>query len=184
MSAISFIVELRIRNQPPFLSRQINSQFVAKSLRNHVVFPDRNGVLRRTVFTVAKHTEQSPTEIGVARCSNSRNQWQGRSVSMAAYCQSSVMEPMWTRECRTLFSDDSFLQERQSLRCLERRSRRIHSHQGTIQKRFSHITLQSQMVLTTLAANHQMRVIIGRGYQTKDFSGLRFDSHNASNLIL
>ena len=50
--------------------------------------------LSGTIVKRAKHTEQSPTEIGVARCSNSRNQWNGRSVRVAAYCQSSGMEPM------------------------------------------------------------------------------------------
>ena len=40
------------------------------------------------------------------------------------------------------------------------------------------------MVLATLTANHQMRVVVGRRYQTEDFSGFRFDGNDTTNLVL
>ena len=49
----------------------------SRSLRYHVVFPYGNGVYCGRPYFVTEHAIQSPTEIGITRGSDGRNQRQG-----------------------------------------------------------------------------------------------------------
>ena len=64
-STISFIIKLSIRDQSALLPRQVYSKFITKTLRNHVIFPNSNGILRGAILPITKHPEQSPAKIRV-----------------------------------------------------------------------------------------------------------------------
>ena len=149
-----------------------------------MVFPHRNGVLRRTILLVAKHAEQSPTKVRITRSGYCWNQRQRRAMPMATYMQTYIIETMCTRKSRVVFMNNTFLQECQCLRSLKSRTRRIRSHNRTIQQRFPPVPLQHPMVLSTLAANHQMRIEGGRRHHAKNLSRSGFDSYDSSNLML
>lgn len=68
------VIELGIRNQSALLAGKVGLQPIAESLRHHVVFPHRDGIMYRAVLLVAEHAEQPPAEIRIAGSGNGGNQ--------------------------------------------------------------------------------------------------------------
>ena len=79
---------------------------------------------------------------------------------------------------------DILLQKGKSLCRLERGSRRIGSHYGTVQQRFLPVFLKQVMVLPTLASNHQAGIKSGRRDHAQDVSRSRLYGHNRTYLVL
>ena len=182
---ICVVIKLRIGYQPALFAGQIRAELVAESLRHHVVFPHRDGVLGRIVFlTVAEHVVQPPAEVGVARSGDGRHQGEGRSVPVATYPQSAMDKTMGTRISGRVLADDALLEERHRLRRLEGAARRISALDGAVQQGLSRVFLQGNVVLAPLPADEQVRVERRRGYHAKDFARLRLDGHYASDLVL
>ena len=163
---IGLVVELCIRYQSTLFAGEVGTEPIAEALRYHVVFPYGNGILRRTVFFITEHAIQSPTEIGITRGSDGRNQRQRRTMSVTSHMKAFMIETMRTRESRIIFVDNLFLKESQCLRRLEGGARRISSHDGTVQQRLPLVHLQQAVVLSPLAPYHQMRVKGRRGNHT------------------
>lgn len=133
-----------IRNQSPFLSRQVDTELIPEPHRHHIVFPHRHGLLHILVFRpVAEHVIESPTKVSIAGSSNGRHQLGRCRMSVASHFQSAINKPMVTRVSR-FGSNDAFLKKSQRLRGLECGAGRILPHDGTVQQGFQRITAQSQ----------------------------------------
>ena len=78
--------------------------------------------------------------------------------------------------------NDTFRHESQSLGGLKSRTRRILTHNATVQQGFPYILTQQQVTLGTLTTNHHTRIIAGRADHTEHFARRGFDSHNTTYL--
>ena len=80
-------------------------------------------------------------------------------MTVTSYVQSSVRESVISWEGCT-WSDDTFGQESQRLRGLEGRTRRILSHDTTVQERFPRILGEPLMHLSSVLT-HQLTRVVG-----------------------
>ena len=74
---VSSVIKRSIRYQATLLTRQINTQFIAKSHAHHIVTPTIHGFLYVAIFaSIAQHIIESPAEITVARRADGLNEVQ------------------------------------------------------------------------------------------------------------
>ena len=82
----------------------------------------------------------------------------------------------------SLGRNDTFAQEHRSLSRLERRARRILSHDTAVEQRMGRIFTQSFLCLATHLANHRMRIVSRRRNHTENFACRGFDGDNRTQL--
>ena len=95
--------------------------------------------------------------------------------------QTAIVETAVARECGAR-SDDAFGHVRQSLRRLERRARRIHTHYRTVEERFPSVLGKSAVILGACAANHDARVVGRSRHHAEHFARARVESHDRTYL--
>lgn len=181
-AAIVAVVVVGVRNHAALLARKVDAQFVAEAHRHHIVAPYIHSVVRILVFgAVAYHVVESPTEVGVARSADGVDKSDRSGVGVAADMQTAIVETAVARECGA-WSDNAFGHVRQSLRRLERRSRRVHTHYRTVEERFPSVLGKSAVILGARAANHDARVVGRSRHHAEHFARARVESHDRTYL--
>ena len=179
---VRIIVELRIWNKPTFLTRQVDTQLIAKAHAHHIVAPSVHGVLHTAIFLpVAYHVVESPTEEGIARCAESGNKRQRRGVAVAANVKSLEVEAVGAAE-RSTWSYYSLAEKSKSLCGFEGRSRRIASHYAAVEQRFPCVSAQHSVVLASVASYHDSWVVGWRRHHTEHLTSGRLYRHNTAYL--
>ena len=102
-------------------------------------------------------------------------------MGVTAHPQAAVYVSVVARICRVQV-DYAFLQQYQSLRRLECRTRRIGAHQRTVKQRPRFVVYEFAVILAALSAHKQTRVIGGRRHKAQYFAGRRLDGHDSSAL--
>lgn len=181
-AAIVAVVVVGVRNHAALLARKVDAQFVAEAHRHHIVAPYIHGVVWILVFgAVAYHVVESPAEVGVARSADGVDKSDRSGVGVAADMQTAIVETAVARECGA-WSDNAFGHVRQSLRRLERRPRRIHTHYRTVEERFPSVFGKSAVILGACAANHDAWVVGWRRHHAEHFARARVESHDRTYL--
>ena len=181
---VGLVIELCIWNQTSLLARQIDAQLIAESHTHHIVFPYSHRLLHRAILLlVAYHIIKSPAEVTVAGSTDSIYQRNRRRVAMTSHMQTFVRETMITWEgCAR--SDDSLGKIGQRLGSLEGRTRRILSHDTTVQERFPRVLRQPLVHLPSILT-HQSAWIIGRRRNHRQHRTVSWvDGNDTSNLAL
>ena len=181
---VGLVVELCIRNQSSFLARQVDAQLVAESHAHHIVFPNGHRILHRTILAlVSKHIVESPTEITVARSTDGIHQCDWRRVTVATYVQSPVRESVITwKGCAR--SDDTLGKISQCLSGLERRTRRILSHDASVEQRLPWVLREPSVHLASVLSHQFTRVVRWRGNHCQHRTVSRVDGHDTAYLSL
>ena len=181
---VGLVIELCIWYQTSLLARQIDAQLIAESHTHHIVFPYSHRLLHRTIlFLIAYHIIKSPAEVTVAGSTDSIHQCNRRRMAVTSHMQTSVRETMITWESCAR-SDDSLGKIGQRLGGLEGRTRRILSHDTTVQERFPRV-LREPLVHLSSILTHQSARIIGRRRNHRQHRSVSWvDGHDTSNLAL
>ena len=103
----------------------------------------------------------------------------GRAVAVAAHMETFIVEAVMAGE-GDVGVDDALLQTDESLRDFERGARRVGAHDGAVKERFHRVLAQQAMVLPSVAADHDARVVSGRGGHAEYFPRFRFYGHDSA----
>ena len=183
-AAVGFVVGLGVGDKAALLTGEVGAELVAKALGHHVVFPHREGLLRRAVLAVANHAEESPAEVGVARGGDGGYQGERRAVAVAPYVQALVVEAVGTGEGWVVGMNNILLQEGEGLGRLEGGAWGIGPLDGAVEERLAVVQTEALVVLAALTANHQVGVEGGRRDHAEDFARRGFNGHDGPYLVL
>lgn len=129
------VIVFRIRYHTTLLAGKVDAELIAESHRHHIVTPHVHGVLHGVILgTTAYHIVESPTEVCVAGCGYGLHKGYWRRMGVASYVKSAAIESAVAGKCRRR-RNYSFGYISERLGGLERRSRRIHTHDGAVEQR-------------------------------------------------
>ena len=177
---VSLVIVVCVWNHSSSFSREVDSELVAKTHCHHVVLPLSHGVLHGAVFgSVVEHAVEIPAKVGVAGRSDGRHERYGRGVSVASDVKSFVVEAVAAGK-RDGRIDASFLQPDERLRDFEGGTRRIGSHDGSVEERLHRVFVEELVVLSSVTSDHHSWVVGRRGGETEHFAGFRLNRHDGT----